>query len=288
MMTITVNSWWTFLCTVAAINIVVWIAAAKLLYQRKDQGHFDEDIYVVRRWQLILSAIYVSGCAFRSFFPVFDVPRIVMYDSWLSSVIVGRSVATIAELSFVAQWALMLREVSRTTESSFARVVSQALVPMIVVAEVFSWSSVLTTANIGHTVEETLWGISAALLVISLIVVGPRCSREQRRMLNLICITGIAYVAYMFLVDVPMYWSRWLADEAANRSYMTFAQGLHDTSTRWAVSHHWDDWKNEVVWMSIYFSVAVWLSIALVHAPHKKTQRIQPSTKRLTVMAQDG
>jgi hypothetical protein len=33
------------------------------------------------------------------------------------------------------------------------------------------------------------------------------------------------------------------------------------------VSHRWQDWQNEVAWMSLYFSVAVWLSIALVHAP---------------------
>jgi len=34
--------------------------------------------------------------------------------------------------------------------------------------------------------------------------------------------------------------------------------------------------------------VAVWLSIALVHAPHKRTQVTQTETKRLTAMAQDG
>ena len=27
------------------------------------------------------------------------------------------------------------------------------------------------------------------------------------------------------------------------------------------------DWQHEIAWMSLYFSVAVWLSIALVHAP---------------------
>ena len=36
---------------------------------------------------------------------------------------------------------------------------------------------------------------------------------------------------------------------------------------RWVVSHSWDIWKTEVVWMSLYFSVAVWLSVALIHAP---------------------
>jgi len=45
------------------------------------------------------------------------------------------------------------------------------------------------------------------------------------------------------------------------------AQGVLDVSGRWVVSHRWEDWKSEVAWMTLYFSVAVWLSIALVHAP---------------------
>jgi hypothetical protein len=78
---------------------------------------------------------------------------------------------------------------------------------------------------------------------------------------------GLAYVFFMFLVDVPMYWGRWLADEARGRHYMSLAQGLLDVSSRWVVSHRLEDWQSEMVWMSLYFSVAVWLSIALIHAP---------------------
>ena len=80
-------------------------------------------------------------------------------------------------------------------------------------------------------------------------------------------IVDLTYVTFMFGVDVPMYWSRWLADEASGRHYLSLAQGFIDVSGRWVVSHRWDDWKSEVAWMTLYFSVAVWLSIALVHAP---------------------
>ena len=58
-----------------------------------------------------------------------------------------------------------------------------------------------------------------------------------------------------------------IADEAAGRHYLSVAQGLLDVSGRWVVSHRWEDWRNEVAWMSLYFSVAVWLSIGLIHAP---------------------
>jgi hypothetical protein len=78
---------------------------------------------------------------------------------------------------------------------------------------------------------------------------------------------GLAYVGYMFGVDVPMYWTRWVADEATGRPYVSVTQGVVDASTRWLVSHRWDDWKTEVVWMSLYFSTAVWVSIGLIHTP---------------------
>ncbi|MBS0345729.1 MAG: hypothetical protein JSR69_04650 [Proteobacteria bacterium] len=264
-MTISVFSWWTLLCAVAGLNILAWLWSAAALNRR--QSLLSADAYGWRRWQLLLSAGYVFGCAYRSFLPVFDVPRLCLFDSWLSSVIVGRSVATIAELCFVTQWALMLREASQATRSTPGRLASNLIVPLIVVAETCSWYAVLTTANLGHVIEESLWGVSAALLVVGLLAVWPRLAMAQRPLLALWCVAGVGYVFYMFGVDVPMYWARWLTDEAHGRQYLSLAQGVLDASSRWVVSHRWADWHGEMVWMSLYFSVAVWLSIALIHVP---------------------
>jgi hypothetical protein len=259
-----VASWWAFLCGVGLLNIAAWALTLVLIERRRTSmplGH-----YTVCRSQLLLSAVYVFGCAFRSALPVFDVPRLVVVNTWLSSVVVGRSVATVAELCFVAQWALMLRHTSRETGCVTARVMSYLVLPLIVIAEMCSWYSVLTTSNIGHVFEETLWGLSAALLVVSMIAMWPRCPPSWRPALIAGCVMTAAYVAYMFCVDVPMYLSRWLADEASGRQYLSFWQGLMDVTERRVVSHRWQDWKTEVMWMSLYFSVAVWISIFLIHA----------------------
>ena len=257
--------WWTCLCAVSALNVFAWTVTAKALRQRR--AALPADVYSMRRLQLILAAVYVSGCAYRSILPVFDVPRICLFDTWFSSVIVGRSVATIAELCFVAQWALLMWEISRHSGSRVGKLSAQVIVPLIVIAETFSWYSVTTTSNIGHVIEETLWGVSAALMATSLVAIWPRCDPARRPLLAGICAVATVYVAYMFLVDVPMYWARWIADEASGRAYMTVSDGALDASVRWVVSHHWDVWKNEIVWMSLYFSAAVWLSIAFVHLP---------------------
>src|ERR1700760_2058459 len=98
-----VVAWWFFLCGAATLNIAAWSLTAKSVARR--QSAMPVDAFARCKIQLALSAVYVLGCAFRSVLPVYDIPRLGLFDTWLSSVAVGRSVATIAELCFAAQWA---------------------------------------------------------------------------------------------------------------------------------------------------------------------------------------
>jgi hypothetical protein len=260
-----VEAWWYFLCALAAVNVVAWSISAVILKRR--QNTFPAEAWSARRQQLLLSAFYVFGCAFRSVFPVFDVPRLGIVDSWLSSALIGRSVATVAELAFAAQWALMMRETAHATGSHFAFGVWRAVLPLIVLAEGFSWYSVLSTSNLGHVVEESIWGVTAALVVAGMVWVRPRCTPVPRLMRVAWAVAGFSYVAYLFFVDAPMYASRWLADEAAGRQYLGLVQGIFDAASRRVVTHSWADWRSEVVWMSLYFSTGVWASISLIYLP---------------------
>lgn len=213
--------------------------------------------------QLLLSAAYVAGCAFRSLLPVVDIPRVVLIDSRLSSVLVGRSVATVAELCFAAQWALMLSRVAMPGATPLVPAVALAVVPLIVLAEGFSWYAVLTTEQRAHAVENSLWGLSAALVVAGFAIVG---AHRAGPLYAPVIAGGVAYVAFIFACDVPMYWSRWRADQARGHQRMSIAEGLTDVRGRWAVSYRWEDWRSEVTWMSLYFSFGVWSSIWLVYA----------------------
>jgi hypothetical protein len=273
-----VTSWWYVLCATAAFNMIAWAVSAARL--RIVQPAMSVESYIACRRQLVLSAIYVFGCAFRSALPVYDVPRLCLFNWTLSSVVVGRSVATLAELSFVAQWALMLRQRAEATGHASAKIIPILIVPLIAVAEICSWYAVLTTSNAGHVVEETIWGCSAALVVVDMILMRAVGSPAQRRILVGWSVAGVAYVAFMFLHDVPMYWSRWVADEARGHHHLSIEQGLSDAAHHRVVSYRWEDWKSEVAWMSLYFSVAVWVSISLVHVSVREAKRL---TRRRTV-----
>lgn len=256
------QDWWALLRAVAGLNLLAWMLSAAWLHRHRPAAAQWRE----QRVQLLLSAGYVLGCAYRSWWPVFDVPRLVLVDSFASSVLVGRSVATVAELCFAAQWALLLRGTSRLSGQAWGLRLSAWVLPLIGIAELHSWYAVLTTRNIGHVVEETLWGTVALLCVAAWLGQYRTSPRRARPWLILACLAGAAYAAYMFTVDVPMYWTRWLADEAAGRAYPGLAEGFQDAASRWVVSGDWAHWRSEVVWMTAYFSVAVWISIGLAHA----------------------
>lgn len=215
----------------------------------------------------VLSGIYVIGCGFRSVLPRGDVQRLVLVDSWLSSVVVGRSVATVAELAFVTQWAVLLHEIGRATQRHAFLGIAAVIVPLIVVAEVCSWYGVLTTNYFGHVVEESLWALSAGLLLAGFVLALPRYRGPQRRFLQAGIVLGVSYALYMVCIDVPNYYAQYVAAEAAGREYLTLAEGWREVATSWTPTRQYEDWRYAMVWMSLYFSVTVWMSLFMIHAP---------------------
>jgi hypothetical protein len=257
--------WWTLLCAVGVVNLCGWQRSAIVLARRKATAA--PSSYTIQRWQLVLSAVFVLGCGFRSLFPRADVQRLGLIDTWLSSVLVGRSVATLAELCFMAQWALLLHTAARDAGSRVGAALSWLLVPLIAVAEVCSWYAVLTTCYLGNVIEESLWALTASLLLAGCLLVWTRCRAARRPFLAAALILGVVYVLFMATVDIPMYVSRWQADELQGRQYLTLLQGLQDAWSRRVVTFAWEEWRSEIPWMTLYFSICVWWSLALVHAP---------------------
>jgi hypothetical protein len=102
--------WWGMLAGVSAVNIAVWFLLFHDLHEQPI-GSLGSD----RELMLLLCAAYVFGCAFRSFLPRADVQRICLFDTWLSSGVDGRSVASVAEICFAGQWAFILHQLGTMT-----------------------------------------------------------------------------------------------------------------------------------------------------------------------------
>ena len=251
--------WWMFLATVSTVNIALWLVLHRQYQKPTDTQH---DLFPIKL-MLWLGAAYVFGCAFRSFIPRADVQRIVLFDHWISSVMVGRSVATIAEVCFVIQWALVLRYLGRMTNSDTVLNISKLIVPMILVAEACSWYAVVTTSFLGNTVENSIWAVVFLLIGVALIRLMMEFRSLARMALGLSLAGVVVYVGFLIAVDVPMYFERWAMDMAAGKPLLGLFAGIHDASTHWIVTHDIAHWSDEIAWMSLYFSAAVWSSLMM-------------------------
>lgn len=268
--------WWGVLTLVSGVNIAVWFVLYQQLHPQPAGGlAVTSDIQIM----LLLCAAYVFGCAFRSLLPRADVQRICLFDTWWSSIMVGRSVATVAEIAFAVQWAMILHQLGTLTGAETTLAAAWVIVPLIVIAECFSWHAVLTTNYLGNAIENSIWAVVFFIVGIGLCRLLPEFDGPVRVVL-VVSIVGIAaYLAFLMTVDVPMYLNRWRTEVGDGSALLSHREGLRDVNTRWIVTHDMAEWKDEIAWMSLYFSMAVWASLALCvfyslenHLPRYRTQ----------------
>ena len=145
------------LTLVSGVNIAAWFLLYRYLQQPRT-GSLGSTSGI--ELMLFLCAAYVFGCAFRSFLPRADVQRICLFDTWLSSVMVGRSVATVAEVCFAVQWAIILHQLGTMTGAETTLNAAWVIVPLILIAECFSWHAVLTRNYLGNAIENSIWAVA--------------------------------------------------------------------------------------------------------------------------------
>jgi hypothetical protein len=253
-----VSWWWAMLTLVSGVNVAAWVLMYRELHAAGTSGRVPG-----MEVMLLLSAAYVFGCAFRSLLPRADVQRICLFDTWLSSVAVGRSVATVAEVCFAAQWTMILLQLGKMSGAETAVIAAWVIVPLILIAECFSWYAVVTTKYLFNAIENSIWAVAFFIAGIGLCRLMPEFNGAVRMVLGS-AVVGIAfYIVFLITVDVPMYLKRWRADVAGGNKMLQPLEGLRDVSTRWIVTHDLTEWREEIAWMSLYFSGAVWASLAL-------------------------
>lgn len=246
--------WWRLLCLAAIANIGVWLWAFVTV----------ADTQGFPQVQLVLSGIYVFVCAFRSFYPRIDLERYCLIDSPWSSILLGRSMATLAEISFSIQIALCVYFLGIHIGSTWIITIAYVIVPVIVLAQISCWYATLTLNHLWHGVEEMLWVIMLMLAAASCLQ-GYFVLDGIPQLLMLVgIISSIAAAGVMLLVDIPMYIERCQQHAGKDIQYLGFVEGVRDAMQRRKKTGKWRVWKSEVLWISSYFTVGVWLSIAMI------------------------
>ncbi|MEB3236612.1 MAG: hypothetical protein VKO64_03160 [Candidatus Sericytochromatia bacterium] len=140
------------------------------------------------------------------------------------------------------------------------------LVPIILIADTCSWTAVLTTNYQSNVGEESLRAATGTLFVVGLVASWRRTHAGARPFVTPAITLSVLYVLYMVTVDVPTYITRWHADTLAGKPHLDLAARWLD-ATRVVFTGRLEDWRDEMPWMSLYFSCAVWMSLAMVCLP---------------------
>ena len=160
--------------------------------------------------------------------------------------------ATVAELAFVAQWALLMHEAG-------ARRAALLVFGLIVAAEALSWLAVLARNDLFHAAENaTLDACGGASRWDSLRrdrFRRPSCWRRRRAPRRM--------SVFMVVYVVPMYVERW---RAGNDS-LALAAGLRSVLAPCMIERDWALWRRDALWLTPYFTVCVWFSLALAFVP---------------------
>lgn len=96
------------------------------------------------------------------------------------------------------------------------------------------------------------------------------CFRKQ-------CAMNLMYFTYMGSVDVPNYVRGHIANMSNGKRYDSISVGLKslvDISNH-EITKQYAKWEYAMIWMTLYFSVACWASIALVNSPRMDKGLVQ-------------
>jgi hypothetical protein len=158
----------------------------------------------------------------------------------------------------------LISKLSAVTGNASLQVVGWSIVPLVVVAELCCWYAVISLNHLGHAIEEILWSALVFVMALSLGLTSGQMPADIRILSGFGMVACAGAALLMLAVDVPMYLARWRHARSSGVRYLSLVEGLRDGLQRRRVAHRWSEWRPEVPWMSLYFSVGVWLSLCLV------------------------
>lgn len=226
----------------------------------------------------ILVMIYVYVCAIRAIWPRIE-DGLCFHDNIISKPIIGRTLATIAELSF-AMFLVMLthiflldsQNITKNTSIKHLITLNNVIFVLIIFAQIFCWFGVITNRPEFNIIEESLWGILSfeKILIYSILLYiiykynNPKI-KFLKNLLPCLIIIFFLYFLYMIFLDIPMYYKK----SIQNNKHYNIIDGLKELCFCKNITKSFEDWKQEIIWLTGYFTFAVWFCISLLFLYHK-------------------
>ena len=227
----------------------------------------------------ILVMIYTYVCAIRGIYPRIEDSGLCAYDNTISKPIIGRTLATVAELSFAMFFVLLTKtflkdifKINNNTNLLGLKKINNVLFPLIILAQIFCWIGSITKDTQWNALEESLWAIFALVKVVIYSIMYYNIYKISNNKLTnsikllkmlipFIVIFMSVYFIYMVCIDVPLYIKK---SKNYKGKLNSLFQGLKELSLCRVVTFSYKKWKNEIPWLTSYFTLAVWFAIFML------------------------
>jgi hypothetical protein len=271
-----------------------------LLVSAKQSLDHDPATRRYQRRMRLLAAPMVAVCAWRCFFPNLYPGRITWYDSLMCSILLHRMIATVAEVCWIAQIASALSfigkgishaqascpsgSVTSSSRINYIGNLTKLAVGAIFAAEMCSDFATITNDYMGFFLEESLWAIAFLIFCpISIFLMhalrrlpadmnkANGCCSAGAFLLMTSCLTS-GYLIWQMFFHVPGEYNTWRNQLATGTATDPFLKGLWSSLVERHVSRAFNVWGSGLLWLTGYFSIGVWSSIALVCSPRISLQ----------------
>jgi hypothetical protein len=249
--------WWFLLSTYSIYNIyTLYIYKQKINYYKLN--NYKHKLINYDKSNFIACCLYTGACAIRSIFPRMDVERICLFDTVLSYPIVGRICATIGELAFIYQITLITKNIADYLDCNRIYNNMNIIKCMNIYAQLFCWFGVLYQINLMHVFEECIWMISVCYIGFCYLYF---YNQVEYNIFKIIFYISQIYTFFMIFIDIPMYYHKSIKDaEVIDISLIDAIKNMSYCD----VSDSYNDWKQEIPWMTGYFINGPFISLKLL------------------------
>ena len=273
-----VLGWWTFLIIISIFNIL-FISIYAFTHKLNNKQ------FIIFVFAFIFSIV----CAIRAFYPTKYTEKTCFLKTKYYTPFVIRVLATIAEIAyillFVYVFIYIIKNIKTITNINldYLKKYVYIVIPIIILAEVFSWLGSITEYQLWNVSEEVLWFLSSIILiVISLYILNNIKHIKTSKIRSIYyLLSGIVPVAtifatFMIVVDIPMYIQRWVKgekiesktihqifNEFKSKHRKNFDNKINDFRQCKKVDKSLNTWKQEMPWLTGYFTIGVWTTFVL-------------------------
>jgi hypothetical protein len=287
--------WYSCVVAIAAVNagVFLFLSMHQSSGAEKDNKE-DQELEGYKKHMSRLAGVYVLISFYRTVFLTTSGNRWVWHDTPFSSVLLGRGLATIAELSFVHQLVACTNFCNKQVHEAsvkldnrkapeglhkYTEAVMQAMLPLIGLGELFALCGVLNGDRMWFLFDQSCWLLAFALAAPAFYhvfrasrilskeahVCTHSASAETFALLAMILST--VYVLWLVINSLPSWWRRYQWQQDNGVPTMKFGTGFIDALVFRVQTRHWKVWRHTVIYLPAFLTITSWSSILMSFAP---------------------